>query len=700
MVFVTVLFALLGSVAMVSGQEVMVVTEGLKKLMSKQWVCGNLTQTTCSGDEECIWRDTKEVPGVSPARTACEVKVAVAGKMLKEVKSYGPLGDMLMRSTTCASLDDQTICAANRDCIWDLDVPKCLMNMTIMKAVFQAAAGTCEPDMCWFTKGLARAAACEVETQDQCPKDQGDNRSDCYWDSSDCYGECKPKCKATDKLANENAIMLLESKMPFHKDDWLAPIDLITHKCNQLLLSKVKTITTQQKKDLCASNPDCQWSSSWGGDCTVSLDNIISIMEPEKSAGFMKKKKACNALTQGTCGSNSDCLWTEDPISEELECTVGVHLLNDLSKLQSCAQPNAEKKDCVDPACEFNSSLRWAVHARMQTTDGSIPEGNGRCFLKDGQLTTATGPTTPKGCKQDPDLTFDAAMNKYFSCEYMEQKELCDVTEQCTWSASTGKCAVGALFDMQFKQLLCGRLPSKNCSDDEHKEECVWNSAANKCGVRSPSLLCGALTSSSCGCVSDCAWKASGSKCDVKVITTTSVATTTAATAGATTTAVATEHTGSLDMTVPDPAAFKDDAVAKNAVVEALAGLFGVPASYIQLIVKLVGDRRLDIAGRRLTGKVKVDYTVTIPPDSSVTAAKAKENMNSKSLDQVTTAVQSKVQAAKGSDYAVAVTSKSTIATATKPHVETNDAQGTYGLGISGLLGMVSLLQIATSWWS
>merc|ERR1712072_860864 len=122
---------------------------------------------------------------------------------------------------------------------------------------------------------------------------------------------------------------------------------------------------------------------------------------------------------------------------------------------------------------------------------------------------------------------------------------------------------------------------------------------------------------------------------------------------------------GSMNMNVPDPAAFVTDTVAKNAVKEAIAEVAAVPASYISLEVTVVEERRLESQGfsegRRLLGNVKVEYTITIPPGAAVTPTTASNNLESQSASQVSSTVQNKVAAAKGADYAVTVASKSTM---------------------------------------
>lgn len=127
---------------------------------------------------------------------------------------------------------------------------------------------------------------------------------------------------------------------------------------------------------------------------------------------------------------------------------------------------------------------------------------------------------------------------------------------------------------------------------------------------------------------------------------------------------------GSLGMTVPNATAFLTDTVAQEAVADGIASVVGVPASYVTLKVTLDGSRRLGskqlesiAGGRHLTAgqKVKVAYTITMPPDATVTPAAAKSSLESKSVADITTAIQAKVSIAKGASFTVAVDSKTSI---------------------------------------
>jgi len=112
-------------------------------------------------------------------------------------------------------------------------------------------------------------------------------------------------------------------------------------------------------------------------------------------------------------------------------------------------------------------------------------------------------------------------------------------------------------------------------------------------------------------------------------------------------------------MTVPDAAAFKADTAARKAVAEGIAGVVGVPSSYITLIVTVGGSRRL--ASNSSAGKVKVAYTILVPAGSTVSTAAVKQNMESATLSAFTTAVQTKITAVKGASYKVTVNSKTPV---------------------------------------
>jgi len=131
----------------------------------------------------------------------------------------------------------------------------------------------------------------------------------------------------------------------------------------------------------------------------------------------------------------------------------------------------------------------------------------------------------------------------------------------------------------------------------------------------------------------------------------------------------ATELKGSLTMTVPDAAQFKDDTVAQNAVKDGIAHVAGVPASYITLTVSI--SRRLASKGmgsfsqrdRRLVGSVVVSYTITIPVGATMNASTAVANLDKTTPEVFTIKISEKVKVAKGDDYRVTVTAKPNVTT-------------------------------------
>mmetsp|Transcript_117282 Transcript_117282/g.339060 ORF Transcript_117282/g.339060 Transcript_117282/m.339060 type:complete len:246 (-) Transcript_117282:147-884(-) len=86
---------------------------------------------------------------------------------------------------------------------------------------------------------------------------------------------------------------------------------------------------------------------------------------------------------------------------------------------------------------------------------------------------------------------------------------------------------------------------------------------------------------------------------------------------------------GSLTMTVNDPAEFVKDPNVKTAIGKSIGEIIGVPATYISVTLTVV-ERRLEGSLRRLTGSVKVDYTITLPA-----TAPAGESVNTDASDIV-----------------------------------------------------------------
>lgn len=82
--------------------------------------------------------------------------------------------------------------------------------------------------------------------------------------------------------------------------------------------------------------------------------------------------------------------------------------------------------------------------------------------------------------------------------------------------------------------------------------------------------------------------------------------------------------TGSMDIEVADAEAFVNDPVAKQAATIAIAEVAGVPASYVELVIRIVTDGG---SGRRLTttGTVVLEYRVVIP--QGVSAADPEESL-------------------------------------------------------------------------
>lgn len=111
---------------------------------------------------------------------------------------------------------------------------------------------------------------------------------------------------------------------------------------------------------------------------------------------------------------------------------------------------------------------------------------------------------------------------------------------------------------------------------------------------------------------------------------------------------------GSLVLTVPDAAAFINDTSAKDAVAHGIADAFEVPRDFVTLTVTPWTGKM-----RRLGDAVTVEYTVTIPASaSSALKAEAPKRALAVTLEDLSTAVQKAITAAKGENYIVSVDSK------------------------------------------
>jgi len=117
--------------------------------------------------------------------------------------------------------------------------------------------------------------------------------------------------------------------------------------------------------------------------------------------------------------------------------------------------------------------------------------------------------------------------------------------------------------------------------------------------------------------------------------------------------------TGSMRVTVLSPQTFIGDATAKNAVGKALSAILAAETpSCVRVTAELAGSRRLD--SRRLSGNVKVDYSITIPSNADVPITVLLFRWSTKSGSQVTASVQEKLTADKVS-YTVTVDSGATL---------------------------------------
>jgi len=130
--------------------------------------------------------------------------------------------------------------------------------------------------------------------------------------------------------------------------------------------------------------------------------------------------------------------------------------------------------------------------------------------------------------------------------------------------------------------------------------------------------------------------------------------------------------TGSLSMTVSNPAAFVNDTAAKTGVKQALATLSSQPISQIAVNLSVVttGGRRLASSMPRQlqSGAVKVDFAITASA-ASTSAATALGNLITGNITSVSPSDLSKSIAANilaaGSNYSVTVQSVSATAVVT-----------------------------------
>jgi hypothetical protein len=124
--------------------------------------------------------------------------------------------------------------------------------------------------------------------------------------------------------------------------------------------------------------------------------------------------------------------------------------------------------------------------------------------------------------------------------------------------------------------------------------------------------------------------------------------------------------TGSMTLQVPNAASFFSDVTLQDAVKAGIADAAGVPVTYVKAQVQSAGGRRLvqdakvalqNIRGRRLLEDVKVNYEIDLPKDSGRNADAVEKTLGAKSAADLTTAIQSRVNIAKGLGTTVAVVS-------------------------------------------
>jgi hypothetical protein len=114
-----------------------------------------------------------------------------------------------------------------------------------------------------------------------------------------------------------------------------------------------------------------------------------------------------------------------------------------------------------------------------------------------------------------------------------------------------------------------------------------------------------------------------------------------------------------MDVECSNAQSFIRDSNAVAAVKDAISEVAGVPVSSIELALS-VAARRLH--GRFLAaGTVKVDYTISVPQDSAVTATTASGNLESQTTTTLTDTIQSKVSSKTSNAYITTVTDKSQV---------------------------------------
>jgi hypothetical protein len=159
--------------------------------------------------------------------------------------------------------------------------------------------------------------------------------------------------------------------------------------------------------------------------------------------------------------------------------------------------------------------------------------------------------------------------------------------------------------------------------------------------------------------------------------TTTTTTTTTTAEIIAPITSFPKRITGNFAITVSNPQDFINDAGVVTALRKSLATTAKVLEAYIAVILKVVqGRRRLEQVGpglrnRRLaTGSVQVDYTITLPAQSSSSASAVTQSIEATSPAQLSEAVTTELSGAGLQTYlegdgAGTVTAMSGVSTVT-----------------------------------
>ena len=295
-------------------------------------------------------------------------------------------GQSVVQPTGCATNMDQSLCIADKSCMWDTNT--CRDNACSEKC--DSAICTSDPRCRWQNDECVYQVGCFGKDQVAC-----ENDNTCLWDpiwGNTCIeNPCAPPSMETD-CRSVSVTMPAPCSAPNGDPDFCV-LEVCRYDASTMPVCEVKKCM-QTSKTTCENEAGCAWNGPDPMDASVSPSDKVVMCTP----------MLCSHVVQSSCDSDAACKWDGQKCVPTDEC-------KSLTQEEDCGKNNKCHWNVAipNPVCESTECAPMWSQANCEASDKCMwSSADSVCVPK-----TCEQYSTPCTCGNDASCVWHAGSSRY-----------------------------------------------------------------------------------------------------------------------------------------------------------------------------------------------------------------------------------------------------------------------------------------------